>query len=213
MYFTEIPVVYASNDNSILSELGIIDKSFFKSDNIVTREEAIIAIMRTIGITDEDVRLLNGADLITFVDTKSYSYIGCANLSKIAYGEECIIDYPTYRTIHTRKNIDFFFFPERPITLKESLAFMVRCLECDTIYKDINFAWSKAKEYGLIKDEDELNDDCIISQNAFCMLLKRMLCQKRYKYYDRVDNIFDMKCYVDTESNITYLEFLLQKNK
>ena len=210
-------MVYAHNDNisetrDRLVELNIINDGYFSNSNTVTREECIVAIMRAIGVTDEEIEKLNGCDLISFVDTDAFSYVGCADLAQIAYGEECVVDYPTERTSHTLKNTDFFFFPERAITTKECLAFMVRCLE-KTKETDLTSTFEKAKEYGLIKAEDGFiqEPDSAINQNDFCTLLERFLQQRRYKYYQRENNVFRMEGNVDEERSISYLDMLQQR--
>lgn len=210
-------VVHADYDNvnkmkEMLTELNIVDENYFSNKDTVTRAECLVAIMRAIGVTDEEIEKLNGADLAGFVDTFPYSYFGCAYLAKIAYGEECIVDYETYRTSHTLKNTDIFFFPDRAVTVKETVAFMVRCLE-ENDEKDLAYAIEKAKEYGLIYSEDTFSNeiDSTMCQDDFYVLLDRFLHQKRYKYYDRANNEFRMDGYIDEEQSITYLEFLTQR--
>lgn len=209
-------MVYAGTDNSVerdmLVELNIIDESYFSDSNTVTRGECIVAIMRVIGVTDKEIEKLNGGDLISFADTDAFSYFGCAWLGKIAYGEECIVDYPTERTRHTLKNADFFFFPDRVVTVKETLAFMVRCLE-DTNKRDINDTFERAKDYGILSNDDLFinNADSVISQNDFCILLERFLQQKRYKYFGRENNIFRMEGNIDENRSISYLDMLKQR--
>lgn len=213
MYFLGMINVYADNSTdseteTMLIQLNIIDENYFSNSDTVTREECLVAIMRVIGASDEEIEKLNGADIISFVDTDSFSYFECAWLSGIAYGEECVVDYPTHRTSHTLKNTDFFFFPERAATVKETLAFMVRCLEADKI--DIDVAFEKAKEYGLVKAEDSFIQelDSAINPNEFCTLLERFMQQKRYKYYDRVDNDFRPDGNIDEERSVSYLDML-----
>ena len=132
--FDSLKICVASSVSEItntLIDLDVIDEKYFSQSDSVTREEALIVIMRIIGITDEDIRNLNGADYIAFADTEHYSYFGCAHAAEIAYGEECVVVYPTLRTRYTLKNTDYFFFPKRKITLKECLALMVRCLQSE----------------------------------------------------------------------------------
>lgn len=209
--------VQAYNDSTasakeVLAELNIIDENYFSNSNVITREECLIAVMRVIGLTDEDVEKLNGADLISFADTGAFTYFGCADLSGIAYGEECIVDYPTERTRHTLKNTDFFFFPNRVVTVEETLAFMVRCLGANND-EDIQNIVEKAKEYALINSEDIFIKDVgsAISQDDFYILLDRLLHQRRYKYYERLDDGFRMDGNIDEERSMTYLEFLTQR--
>ncbi|MBU5449764.1 hypothetical protein [Acetivibrio sp. MSJd-27] len=216
MYLLGMINVYADNScvleiRTMLNQLNILDESGFSNPDAITREECLVTIMRVIGVTDEEIEKLNGADLISFADTAAFSYFGCADLAGIAYGEECVVDYPTERTSHTLKNTDFFFFPKRAVTTKECLAFMIRCLQSDKA--DFDLILEKAKDHGLMNDKDDFiqNPNSIISQDDFFVLLERFLHQKRYKYYDRVDNRFRMDGYIDEEQSMTYLEFLTQR--
>ena len=210
---TNIYNVYANDikDSETIAkliQLNILDGNDFSNSDTVTREECLIRIMRAIGLNDEGVNSLGATSYYAFVDTKSRSYFGCASVSKIAYGEECVVDYETERTSHTLKNTDYFFFPDRDVTVIETLAFMVRCLETDEI--DLNLAFEKAKKLGLVSTEDEMiqKPNSTISQTDFCMLLERFLQQKRYKYYDDKS---DLDCNIDEEKSMTYLEFLSER--
>lgn len=205
-------------DNSAVSEtkdmlirLNVLNESGFSDPDIITREECLVAIMRVIGVTDEEIEKLNGADVISFADTESFSYFGCAWLGGIAYGEECVVEYLTERTAHTLKNTDFFFFPERAVTTKECLAFMIRCLQSDKT--DFDLTLEKARDNGLINDKDDFieNPDSAISRDDFLVLLGRMLQQRRYKYYSRENSSFRMDGNIDEERSMTYLEFLTQR--
>lgn len=198
-----------SAERDILVELNIIDESYFSNLDTVTRGECIVAIMRAIGATDSEIEKIGGDDLIAFADTAVYSYFGCAYLAEIAYGEECVVDYPTSRTAHTLKNTDIFFFPNREATVKEALAFMVRCLEkSDKDKYDIDNILEKAYYYGILNNDDPVigNGDFLITQNHFCVLLERFLQQERYKYFE--NNIFRMEGNIDEERSMTYLEML-----
>lgn len=212
MYLTGV-AISANADNSALSvlmHLNILSESELYRTDTVTREECLVAIIRVIGATDETIENLNGADVISFADTTSFSYFECARLSGIAYGEECEVEYPTERTMHTLKNTDFFFFPERAVTVKECLAFMNRCLQSEKI--DFDLTVEKAKDNGLINDRDSFikNPDDYISHDDFFVLLERLLQEKRYKYYGCENNVFDMNASKDENRSMTYLESLLQ---
>lgn len=216
MCFSANVNAYAENSETpkpmdMLADLNIIDKDGFSDPEAVSRKECLISVMRAIGATDEGIDSLGKTyDLFTFADTKTRSYFGCAYVSHIAYGEECAVSYLTYRTQHTRKNTEIFFFPDRAVTLKEALAFMVRCLEPGRI--ELESAFEKAKDYGLIKADEELiqNADSQISQNEYCILLERFLHQKRYMYYN---SKMRMQASTDEEHSITYLVFLTDRKE
>lgn len=216
MCFSANVNAYAENSETpkpmdMLADLNIIDKDGFSDPEAVSRKECLISVMRAIGATDEGIDSLGKTyDLFTFADTKTRSYFGCAYVSHIAYGEECAVSYPTYRTQHTQKNTEIFFFPDRAVTLKEALAFMVRCLEPGRI--ELESAFEKAKDYGLIKADEELiqNADSQISQNEYCILLERFLHQRRYMYYN---SEMRMQASADEEHSITYLVFLTDRKE
>jgi len=122
------------------------------------------------------------------------------------------VNYPTYRTSHTGKSTDYFFFPERTVKIKEALAFMVRCLEENTDYDSVI---DNAKEHQLIKDDDKFAvcPDVAITPSDFCTLLERLLQQKRYKYYDgKAVEIWQYEG-VDDERSMTYRENLLTRTQ
>lgn len=201
-----------SGGKDVLIRLNIINENYFLNTDTVTREECIVAIMRVIGVTDEEIDKLNGSDLISFADTDVYSYIGCADLAQIAYGEECIVNYQTPRNSHTLRNTDFFFFPDRLATMKETIAFMIRCLE-ETSSSDINYTFERAKDYGILDNEDSFINkaDFPISQSDFCILLERFLREKRYKYFSRENDIFKMEGNIDEKRSISYFDMLSQR--
>ena len=198
------------NTLNLLEQLNITDEVNSLSGDFISRGECLTLILRSIGQTDDAIGKLAGDDLCSFVDTKIFSYFGCAGYSKIAYGEECVVNFQTYRTMHTRKNVDYFFFPERLATVKETLAFMVRCLENDI--KDYNKTFELAKEYGLINSGDEFikEPDSFIRRDDFCTLIQRFLNQKRYKYFHPEERATRV-AKIDSERSITYLEFLTQR--
>jgi len=225
-----------SETKDTLIQLNILNEKGFLNPDAITRGECLIAIMRVIGVTDEEVALLNGSDVISFVDTNTFSYFGCADWSRIAYGEEFEVDNSSFHRggggpPPGKNRIVYYFFPNREVTLNECLAFMVRCLEQsvvnaetpDDANKNLDVTFEKAKEYGLINDEDEfvLNSDSTVNQDDFCVLLGRLLEQKRYKYYERKTYIFNGKersefrwdGYVDENRSMTYHEMLNQRQE
>ncbi|MBE7011372.1 MAG: hypothetical protein E7415_01715 [Ruminococcaceae bacterium] len=193
-----------------LIKFGILDEDSFLNDDTITREECLIAIMRVIGLTDNDVNMMDGADCYAFVDVGPFTYIGCAWESRIAYGIECIVDFPTYRSSHTGKNTDYFFFSDRDATITEALAFMIRCLEKDEI--DLDMAIEKAYQYGLLRTEDVFSEhlDSKINQRDFSILLDRLLQQKRCKYYEAWHGIGHK---IDEERSISYIDMHNQRLK
>lgn len=200
-----------NSEINTLEELGIIDDASI-SFNPVTREECLVAVLRVIGVTDDYISTLGGADYITFADTSSYSYFGIAFFNKIAYGEEIVVDFPTERTRHTFKNTDYFFFPHKNATINECLAFMVRCL-IDDKNDDLNSVIINAKTIGLINEKDSFINklDSELEKCDFIILLERFLQQRRFRYFDKLESVDGMKLVADSERRKTYLDFLNQR--
>ncbi len=199
---------------SVLVEAGIIDEVNFSDDSIVCRVECVSAILICIGLTDDFVSSKRGADWYAFADTSPFSYCGYADYAKIAYGEKCVVDTPTYGSSHRNTAWDYLFFTDMAATVKEALAFMLRCLE-DLSAENFDLTLEKAKEYSLISDEDAFaeNIDEEITQGDFVLLLERFVQQKRYKYYLTWDEAkFEAKSTIggsiDEERSVTYFEML-----
>lgn len=56
---------------------------------------------------------------------------------------------------------DQYFCPEEIATMEECVAFFVRSMKDDEIYKDLDVTWQYAKEIGFIKDSDNLTPDTL----------------------------------------------------
>ena len=199
--------------NQVINEIGVTD------NNSITRAECLIILMNIIGAPKEEVEKWDGADFFPFADVEPFSYFGGAYCADIAYGEACIIDYETIFTSHTGNNYDYFFFPERAVTLEECLAFMVRCLEEEQdeegYVKRIGLeeAVIKAKQYGIITEKDSFASDVKANVNLQTLeiLLTRFIQQKRFKYFGIADyepftGWFLMSGLQDENRSITYLE-------
>lgn len=192
-----------------LKECRIINyKTDISKTTTITRKECVTQIMRVIGLTDKMVEHFKGSDGYCFADVGLYSYIGCAYLSKIAYGEERVVTEPTYRTRHLAgSNTDRFFDPERLATKKDCLAFCVRCLQSEN-FKDQNDLLEKAYEHNLIEKTDLENLDEPINTVEFYDILTKLIWQKRYKYYAYP---FVSWGYVDEDRSMSYYNMLLNR--
>ena len=215
-------VVFASkqttdtNANIVVEE--IVQASDILDSGKISRGECLTMILKSTGLKSTYIEELNG-NWTVFVDVDLYSYYSCARRADIAYGEACIIDYETIFTSHTGNNYDYFFFPERAVTLEECLAFMVRCLEEEQdeegYVKRIGLeeAVIKAKQYGIIAEDDCFASDVkgTINLQTFKILLERFMQQKRYKYFGIADfhpytGWFLMSGLRDETGSMTYLE-------
>lgn len=221
---------FSSNEiKKQLIELNIIDENYFVSSDTITRGECLIAIMRTIGLTDESIKKMGGTSFETFVDCGTYSYYGIAHMENIAFGVYCDVDFPTYRTSHTGRNKDFFFFRDRVVTTREALLFMVRCLQktpfqIPIVMDQYARIVEIAEEKGLVTQGDKWLDniDSALSYDAFYVLMNRLLHQKRYKYFfvnremlnrgidkeQSVSYIEVLACRIDEERSVSYIEML-----
>lgn len=184
-----------------LYDFKILDENVLSENDVISREQCLTAIMKTIGVTDKDIESLKGSDRYAFADVSAYSYIGCAYYAKIAYGEERTINYSTYRTSHTGKNTDIFFEPNRCATIKDCLAFCVRCLDDNIISNDDLI--KKAIKYGFINDSEIININNPLKASKFCDILTKLLNQKRYKYYTKP---FVIEGYIDLDRTMRYCD-------
>lgn len=74
-----------------------------------------------------------------------------------------------------------YFCPEEIATMEECVAFFVRSMKDDEIYKDLDVTWQYAKEIGFIKDSDNLTPDTLLTRGILDTLLERF---KNYEHRD-----------------------------
>lgn len=74
-----------------------------------------------------------------------------------------------------------YFCPEEIATMEECVAFFVRSMKDDEIYKDLDVTWQYAKEIGFIKDSDNLTPDTLLTRDILDTLLERF---KNYEHRD-----------------------------
>ncbi len=173
------------------------------NENTVKRIDCICAIMRSIGTNDKQ------AEICVFYTDYYYpvfndiqneiktGYIIIANSADIAFGVK-----------------DKQFEPDRDTTVKECLAFMLRCLKDS---KDVlwNNIFDDALNEGLITKEefDVFNDDTYLKTDMFNTLIERFINKTRYKYIDKEDGCYNSyKFYkqTDTSDKMTYYEWLCE---
>lgn len=65
--------------------------------------------------------------------------------------------------------------------MEECVAFFVRSMKDDEIYKDLDVTWQYAKEIGFIKDSDNLTPDTLLTRGILDTLLERF---KNYEHRD-----------------------------
>ena len=77
-----------------------------------------------------------------------------------------------------------YFCPEEIATMEECVAFFVRSMKDDEIYKDLDVTWQYAKEIGFIKDSDNLTPDTLLTRDILDTLLERF---KNYEHRNLSD--------------------------
>ncbi len=193
---------------------NLIEKEGFENSDTVTRFECVNAIIKAIGATEETAlsaamllygcltgpkenAFLDGDDIVPFdyakYADKEMGYIKLAFYNELAKGE----------IIQNRR----YFYFDRPVTLKETSAFMMRCLKGPDL-NDLDETFAMAKEYGLIKEDDIFynNGDSSITLDYFCTMLWRFLNQNRYLYFNAEN--FGTGLGKDEDRSMTYLEYL-----
>lgn len=210
--FTNIGV-FASDDSTNDKMVNIIkDISLHIIENgnaSIKRGDCITTIMRVTGVD------LNAADRYAnavydqpvFLDLKyddpNLGYIIIAKFNGVATG----IPRDEYDVI-------FDFKPEKSITVKECLTFMLRCLTdselvlWDSIMED-------SVKMGLLQ-ENELTyyvADQPLQNNQFYTLLCRMLNKNRYLYWPTEEplNGYAKSMQVDATKSIKYIDWLAEK--
>lgn len=121
-----------------------------------------------------------------------------------------------------KENLDHAtrFKPYEKADVGSCAAFIIRCLEdvpkFETGNEAMEYIYDRAKDRGLIKEYDEFydNPDELLTYERLCILLNRMLFEKRYIYfteehYNENNGLLltDGKNY-DNEGEMTYLDFV-----
>lgn len=206
-------IVYSSTNDDLASDtvtnLRIIDSNIFENDTFITRNDCVGLIMKCIGVPDNvtvesyaATPLFCDGDDITYYDKYMTSCKLVEGTAYVALAAE-FTDVVKGVEINDDNLIRFDF--TRPVTTKETLAFMIRCLY-DIGDANLDETFDKALEIGLIKKTDTFckDPDRVISCKDFFVLLQRFLYQRQYLYYSRERECFRK----NTERNMTYYEFL-----
>ncbi len=202
-----------------ISELGIVDTAIFEEEHTITRNDSISLIMRAIGVPDNVFEESYGApdiQMAPFDDADNYfsickfttgtNYVGLSmQHTDVILGEAQWEDERGIKYIQIN--------PTRPVTTKEAVAFMVRCLKNPPMdEKDLEQTFARGLEVGLIKTTDSfyLEPDKPISCNDFFVMLQRFLYQPMYLYFDNVSEFIRDFCYAEA-GNEDYITFLKQR--
>lgn len=217
----------ADAEKEVLNKYNLIDDGFENTDT-VTRLECLVAVMNAAGVTEEIAEDTTYLLVDPWYGTRhENSYY---DFSEIYTDPVTVSEFSSkYCEKWTYLELAFYhgiakgemfhgkpcFFIERPVTAKEAVTFMLRCVEKST---DIswNEAYEKAKERNLVKESDVFynDEDFLITPDEFCILLYRFLNQHRYVYF--VNDFFDANgdgiehILRDETGSMTYIEYLEQ---
>ena len=175
----------------------------------IKRGDCIATIMKVIGV-DQDTadRYANACYYQPVFSDLEYDNVNSGYIILAKFGGVAIgIQSNEYDTIHD-------FEPKNDVTLKECLAFMLRCLH-DTKNISWNDVLSQANEFGLLNDEEYniIQEDDLLTDEMFKTLLSRMLVKKRYLYWP-IDDPPDgtaKSIQMDQTDSIQYIDWILEK--
>ena len=147
----------------------------------VTRGECIMHIMKILGVDDDSASLYADIDYVrpVFADLiyneTHTGYIIIANLNHVAIGVN-------------RGNSDINYFEaNRNVTVKECIAFVLRCLTEPSNVKWDDSIISSSVEFGLLTEEEieVISFDSQLTQNMLKTILERMSNMDRRLYWSQ----------------------------
>jgi hypothetical protein len=192
---------------SELEKYKIIDENSFQGDE-VTRGECIVAIMKTVGVDEGVVKIYETSDYYRprFTEQLSWTepfvfirgYLLAAGYNDIAFGEG-------EGEIKT-------FNADKIATVQEALAFMARCLGCDS--KDLSETFQKVVDEGLVLETDSFYKapESPLTKEVFCILLYRMLYHPCYLYFD-ASVTFGKDVFISEDPSMRYIDVLEARSK
>lgn len=163
----------------------------------ITRLDCFVAIMRIIGFNERTA--------YTYTHLTSYDENPYLDVGGSGYGYVIAGDFPYNITNGVAHR---YFAPYRNVTIKECLAFMLRCLEDDK-----NVLWENTIEdsvsHGLISVEEaeEYGENKLLDKKLFHELLCRFLKQNRALYCEMDESGNDEVKHADG-TDMTYLDWV-----
>lgn len=166
----------------------------------ISRLDCLIAIMRVIGFDDRaayNYSTLSTYDELPYFDVK---------IGDISGGYVIAADYGYNITNGVAHG---YFAPYRSVTLKECLAFMLRCVEDSENVLWENIIQDSVKHGFLSPEEAETLDETqVLDEKLFRELLRRLLDEKRYLYCETTDkSTYADEIKTDVEGEMSYLEW------
>lgn len=190
-------------------DVSSLIESYIDENAQMSRGNCVTAIMKLIGVDKESANMYANLDYDKpmFYDMKynnaNTGYIILAKFSGVAQG----VQTSGSNNIHN-------FETDRNVTVKECLAFILRCLKDPSTVKWGNIVF-KAEKMGLLKSDEvkNLNDEETLTCDMFKTLLERMLNMKRYLYWSDEDlsKDYTKSIKIDETGSIRYIEWILEK--
>lgn len=191
-------------------------KELLDDNGVVTRAEATEQIMRAIGMTD---------NIAEYVAYYTYSHLPANDVTDSNEYPQLGFIYAALEEAQIVKTDEKnLFYPDRYITLKEVTNMIVMCLQKEWV--DYNDSVKIALKKNILHRFDSFysqKNDKYITQEDLDILIQRLKHQRRYKYYQDVNqerpNVMDPKTStqvvsagksyfnIDDERMVTYDEF------
>ena len=210
--YTNFEIMASNNtDSNQYNIIKSIAPYILNGENIeVNRRDCISVLMKLIGVDKLTADMYAGIDYDqpVFKDisgsVENDGYIIIAKFNDVAKG------------IENNSNIINSFEPDRYVTVKECLTFMLRCLKDSDVVEWDNVMLDSVR-IGLLQ-EDELEfyvADAPLQNKQFYTLLHRMLDKKRYLYWpiDEPSDGYIKSMQVDKTNSIRYINWILENNK
>lgn len=202
-------ISFASNDfekEKIDDVIKEITPYITNDDEFISRSNCISTIMKIVGVDEySNYRYANaGYDEPVFADidyAPNNGYIILAKFSDVAIGVS-----------KNGERINYFE-PDRNVTVKECLTYMLRCLKDPQTIEWDNILFD-AEKFGLISKEDisyiSSNEELLSSD--FKKFLSRMLNNKRYLYWliNESQNGYMKAMRIDQTNSISYIDWFLE---
>lgn len=193
------------DDNRYNDVIKSIAPYIADNDERISRGDCVASVMRLVGIDKDTAEMYADMDFAQPVfydigdDYLNAGYIILAKFSNVATG----VNLDT-------QNIGNFE-PNRDVTTKECLAFMLRCLKNSTSVEWENII-SDAEKVGLLQSDEvqNLNDDEVLMGSTFKTLLERMLNMNRYLYWptEEPQPGHAKSMQIDTSKSIKYVDWI-----
>ena len=211
VFINQINVFATKATNFDSNEYIVTLAPYLLDENVtnVKRGDCITIIMKVLGVDDASAGKYAGADYckpvfydLVYNDENS-GYIIIANFADVAKGVRVGVYDETYN-----------FEPNRDVTVRECLTFMLRCLKKAETVEWENVV-SQAVETGLLQAEEagNLDTDKALTGGTFRVLLERMLNMHRYLYWADEESQYggskSMK--FDETGTMRYVDWICQK--